>query len=297
MALQQLRMWAAGLRCAEMADCRVAMTAIALALVAGFGDSAAAAIEVPPQLEFPTTFRSPGSAAPSLPVTASNTGAATVRVRAVVVGSADIWQSLEAGVFTLAPQASHDFPVRFTPPEAGGFDARLELVDDDGGVVLATVQLSGRARNRPVDLQAVEIDLGVVGVGVRTIRPGALALANRELAETFVLRAIETNDAAFEILGATEIELEPRVSHAFDVIVTPATAGDFEATAEVFLDEDPTPQAIATLRGRAVSSGGGGGCASSGAGDASTCLLVLLVLGRVRSIRATRSRSRASRRP
>jgi outer membrane protein OmpA-like peptidoglycan-associated protein len=239
-------------------------------------------LAVDPALAFPATFRNPGSAAPVRPVTVTNMGKAPLVVSAAMLdttGQPEMWELVDGSAVTIPPTASHDFLVRFVPSMSGTFSADLVLTNDDLDEGMARITLAGDGLNRAVDF-GPEIDVGLTGIGIPITREDILRITSMDPANDFTISAIEIEGAeGFSLAEPASGTLPAGGTRDFDVVFAPEEQGEFEATAILFLDEDPTGSAMVKLRGRAVfvDARGGGGCATGhdfGAG-------LLLIIGAI----------------
>jgi outer membrane protein OmpA-like peptidoglycan-associated protein len=224
-------------------------------------------LAVEPTLDFPATFRNPGSAAPVRPVTVMNMGKAPLVVSAAMLdttGQPEMWELVDGSAVTIPPSASHDFLVRFVPSMSGAFGAELVLTNDDLDEGMARITLAGAGMNRAVDF-GPEIDVGLTGIGIPITREDILRITSMDPSNDFTISAIEIEGAeGFSLGDPAEGLLPAGGTRDFDIVFAPEEQGEFEATAILYLDEDPTGSAMVTIRGRAVfvDARGGGGCAT-----------------------------------
>jgi MYXO-CTERM domain-containing protein len=252
-------------------------------------------VGVSPAPTFPDTFKNPGDVAPVMPVTISNTGYAPLDVTAVMLDNDPIWTLDNPESVVIPAASSHDFMVRFQPLMAGKAPTgHLAIMNNDNeeGKALVQVDLEGNGLNRNVAMGPRVIPLGFTGIGI-PIRLSELApneplvVENADLVNGFNIATIKVDsivgaDGTFEIIDSqgdepSNLPLDPGGTHSFDITFTPNEVGDFEATATLYLDQDPSPQAQVTLRGRGlyVDARGGGGC-STGGGKSSGWLALAL---------------------
>jgi outer membrane protein OmpA-like peptidoglycan-associated protein len=248
-------------------------------VVRGHGtDRDLSVLEIP---TFPDTFRNPGDQAPVRAVRIGNSGEATLHVTAVMVtNDADVWQLVDTTPIDIPGLASHEFLVRFAPKVAGKApQAALEVTSDDPQSATTRVDLMGNGIDRRVMFAPTAVDVGFTGIGVPVSIADALTVTSLDADHDFTIRSIEiTGDGGFELAGnATNALLAATATQPFGVTFTPAAEGEFTATATLYLDMDPLPQASVELRGRAVfvDAGGGGGCSSGRTNGGGAVLLVL----------------------
>ena len=234
---------------------------------------------------FPDTFRNPGTAAPVMPVTIMNTGEATLHVSAAMLSNDPIWQLLDTAPVDVPGHGMFDFHVKFSPTMAGKApDGQLVIMDNDNGMPMVMVVLQGNGINRNVEMAPNVINLGYTGVGIpvhlSVIAPNDLMqVTSLDATNTFTIRSIDIDggNGAFTIDGSpSNVTLAPSSSQQFDVTFTPNAEGDFNATAYLYLDMDPTPQAMVMLQGHAVfaDARGGGGC-QTGRGSGTGALVIV----------------------
>ena len=255
-------------------------------------------ISVAPAPTFPDTYKNPGADAPVMPVSVTNNGDAPLDISAVMLTNDPIWTLVNPDPVVVPGRGTHDFNVRFSPLMAGKAPVgHLTIMNNDNGMPLVSVDLNGNGVARNVAVGPGEIDLGYVGIGM-TVKLSAIAptevlsVANADTA-TFPITKVEImggNDAfAVTTLDGAPLDLTdpmqlaPSSSATFDIEFTPNYEGDFEASAIVYLGDDPQP--AVTLRGRGlyVDTGGGGGCSTGhGSGIAMVFVVLALALGRRR---------------
>jgi len=254
-------------------------------------------IAVAPAIAFPDTFRNPGDQATVMPVTVKNVGEYPLHVSGIEVLGQPGWSLAETTTtFDVPGLGSHDVMVRFSPETAGKApDGTLIVTSDDRTNATMMVTLTGNGKDRRVQLAPTAIDLGDTGAGVPTrlsiLHPdGLLTVENHDADHAFQIRAIEIEgDPVFQIEGlATDEQLPASGTKRFDIVFAPPGIGEFEATAVLYLDQDPTPQVSVPLHGRSlfVDARGGGGC---NAGRSSGGAGLVLVLGAVALARRRRA--------
>jgi outer membrane protein OmpA-like peptidoglycan-associated protein len=248
--------------------------------------------------EFPPTFRNPGVAgAPVRPVTVRNTGRAVLRVSAVMLAEADpqVWTIVNPQPIDIPGEASHDFLVRFAPAEVGLASAVLVVSSDDAASPMAQVTFTGTGIDRRVGFGAPLVDIGYTAANIPLTIADVIEVASIE--DTgFTISRIEIGEPDAACLGAaigapgvfaipdatTGIELPSRGTRRFGLTFSPTEQGVFVASASLFVDPDPLPQARVCLRGTAlfVDARGGGGCQAGGeVGWGALAVVVIGVLG------------------
>ena len=245
---------------------------------------------------FPPTFRNPGDAAPVQAITVRNTGEAPLSISALMITGDPVWQLAEAGPIDIPGGGSHDVLVRFSPTTIGAAPAgQLTLMNNDNANPMAVVTLSGEGKNRDVAFAAPMIDLGHVAVGGE-VTVELLTVINHDPANPFTVREIALDaGSAFAVAGepgskipASAATLERAGSQTYAVTFAPTAEGDFHATATLYLDQDPVPQATIELVGHAssVSVHGGGGCSTTGGATGGAVIALVALLVRRRRTRA-----------
>ncbi len=253
-------------------------------------------------LEFPETFRNPGDMAPVQTVDIANTGEATLTMSAIMLTGDAQFTLLDTTPVPVAGGQTASFRVRFSPTtDSGDFTAKLGIMHDDNGTStpnMSEATLHGRAAARMVTGSPNTIDLGITGIGVPVqysdVTPGGVKLMNMDSARAFTIRELkiagDTHGVFTLVDNVATRNLAAGATASYDVIFTPTQAaidalppeanGEFEATLEVYLDQDPSAQSVLTIKGRAVEiQVRGGGCSAAGGGGWGALLLIALALG------------------
>jgi outer membrane protein OmpA-like peptidoglycan-associated protein len=251
-------------------------------------------------LEFPATFRNPGDAAPIESVDIMNTGEATLHMSAVMLTGDAQFTLLDTAPVPVAGGAVAHFRVQFAPTtDSGDFTAQLGISHDDNNAPtpnMSVAMLHGQAAARMVTGSPNTIDLGVTGVGVPVkysdLTPGGVKLVNMDATRAFTIRQIKIAGDAANVFAfidnSSTRDLAASATASYDVTFTPTVSGDYTATLEVYLDQDPTAQTILTIKGKAVDvEVRGGGCAAGGGGGWGGLALIGLALA-LRSRRGRR---------
>jgi hypothetical protein len=246
------------------------------------------------QAAVPSTFRNPGEHAPVITTSVSNLGSEPLRIAPVLDTPDSTWKLLNPGTITLSGFSTYNFDVRFSPIVAGlAPEAQLAILNADTGRPMAISVLQGFGVDRTVEMGPPLIDLGITNVGV-PIRLSEIAAGNLlhvtsfDAASVHQIRDIVLDgDYVFSIVEPARMaELLPNSTRNFDVEFTPTTDGDFETTASLYLDSDPTVQATVKIRGHAQLVAEGGGCSTSdGARGGVIMTLAALLLARRRRSR------------
>jgi len=257
-------------------------------------------IDITATTTFPDTFRNPGADAPVRPVTVTNTGEATLHITAAMVTSADpaVWTLVDATPQDVPGGASFDFLVRFAPTSVGTQPTgTLTLTSDDSSEPMAEVTFSGNGIDRNVAFGAPRVDLGFTGVGVPVTLDDVLLVASMNASTTFRITRIDVADAdpacidsgmisdatAFAVIDPPNgDELPASEQRTFGMAFAANVPGRFVASAQLFIDSDPIPQATICVQGTAVfvDAHGGGGCSSGrGLGGGALILIGFAALG------------------
>jgi uncharacterized protein (TIGR03382 family) len=265
---------------------------------------------VPQAQTAPTTFRNPGTLAPVIPVTITNTGEAVLHITAAMVADGAAWSLVDTAAVDVPGGGTHDFQVKFAPTDIGANQTGqlvLTSLDNTNAPITATIPLTGTAEARNVAFgpaAAIDpnapipvIDVGVTGVNLPITLADALKVTNLDPGNPFTIHQITLDDATnFTIEDAPKDQALPAsAAQGYAVQFAPTARGDFAVTATLFLDQDPVPHAKVMITGTAdaVEAHGGGGCnaGSSGTGGLG---LGLAALGVLRRRRARASRAVAS---
>jgi hypothetical protein len=231
---------------------------------------------------FPPAFRNPGSSAIPRAITVHNNGEAGLRISAVMLAGAPVWQLVDARPIDILGGGSHDFLVKFLPTTVGAApEGQLTLFNNDNGKPMAVVRLTGNGKARGVSFGEAPIDLGYTGVGIPITAADILTVTNLDPRTRFTIHAISIDDPAFQVIDPpSDVELAALAAARFGVTFAPTAVGDFTATASLYLDEDREQTAEVRLAGHAVfvAAHGGGGCDVGGRGPGWGALLGLAIL-------------------
>ncbi|HEY1548917.1 MAG TPA: choice-of-anchor D domain-containing protein [Kofleriaceae bacterium] len=242
---------------------------------------------------FPDTLLNPGYAAAVEPITIANTGGAVLSLTNPSITNSPVWSLVNNGPVDLPGNSTYPLLVRFQPDTVGAAPTATFSVDTDDPAhpqLTATLGGNGIDRHAAMTPSMLELDYAGVGTTVHGSDPSrdvSITVTNNDPTQTYTINAIRAfgGEGAFEVLNA-QGALAPGESRNFDVAFTPPHPGDFTATASLFLDLDPVPEASITLHGTGdfVAVHGDGGC--NAAGDASLVvpLLALLLLRRKRRV-------------
>ncbi|HEX4419657.1 MAG TPA: choice-of-anchor D domain-containing protein [Kofleriaceae bacterium] len=245
---------------------------------------------------FPTTFRNPGDSAPVIPVTVLNGGEAPLNITATMISGDPVWQLVDGAPVVVPGGTTHDFMVKFAPNAVGPAPTgQLTLTNDDHTMPMAMIPLNGMGTSRDVafgpqtGVEPRMLNIGETGVGIPLTADDILLVVNKDPSATFSIHAIRLDDdSAFQLAAPpTDQMLAPGATQSFAVTFNPSKVGTFQATATLYLDQDPFAQSQVVLAGDAVfaEAHGGGGCdagGASGSGGLAIGLAALGVIGRRR---------------
>ncbi|HTL33737.1 MAG TPA: choice-of-anchor D domain-containing protein, partial [Kofleriaceae bacterium] len=262
-------------------------------------------IAVAPAPVFPPTFRNPGDAAPIMPVTITNNGDFPLAISAVMLSDDPVWTLVNPDPVTIPGRGTYDFNVKFSPVTAGKAPTgHLMIMDDDNARPSVAFDFDGTGLDRNVSINPTVIDFGYAPIGgevkLSEVSPTTpLAVTNMETAAPIMIHSIQIDGEGFTVFdpktsaSPNDFPLDPGTTKGFDVTFSPDRGGTFEATATLYLDMDPSPQATIQLRGHAatVDVHGGGGCSAGHdlGGGALILIAVVLVLRRRRGAATARA--------
>jgi large repetitive protein len=222
---------------------------------------------------FPATLLNPGYAATVEPITIANTGGAVLSLTNPTITGSPVWSFVNDGPVDVPGNSTYPLLVKFQPDSVGSAPTATFTIDTDDP---AHPQLTGSVGGTGVDRMAamsppmLEFDYAGVGTTVHGSDPSrdvAITVTNNDPVRTYNISAIRAfgGEGAFEVLNA-QGSIGPGESRDFDVAFTPPHPGDFTATASLFLDLDPVPEASVTLHGTGdfVAVHGDGGCDAAG---------------------------------
>lgn len=258
-------------------------------------------IELVGSVQFPDTFRNPGEMATVLPVTVKNIGEYPLHVSSVQLDGAPNWElAASFEPFDVPGLSSVDVDVKFTPVSAGKApDGILAVMSDDRTNNLLNVVISGNGKDRNVSM-GPSVDFGNTGAGV------PVTLTSLKTSDQW-LRIANLDEADFKIREITfdmpdvfhierlsgdsvaNMDLPIGANEPFEIVFSPPDVGEYVATMNLYLDEDPLVARSIEVRGRALfvdAHGGGGFGCSAGHGTGGGMALVLLALLRRKRRRA-----------
>jgi hypothetical protein len=139
--------------------------------------------------------------------------------------------------FVVAPGATHNVDVRFSPTSGGPKTATLRLASDDSDESAIDVTLSGTATTAPeVDVVLTPIQYGETLVGASSSR--ALAVRNAGSADLHATASLVGAQAGeFSVLQTTSFTVAPGATHTVDLRFVPTSGGPKETTFRLTSDD------------------------------------------------------------
>jgi hypothetical protein len=139
--------------------------------------------------------------------------------------------------FVVAPGATHNVDVRFSPTSGGPRTATLRLASDDSDESAVDVTLSGTATTAPeADVVLTPIHYGETLVGVSSSR--ALAVRNAGSADLHVTPSLVGAQAGeFSVLQTTSFTVAPGATHTVDLRFVPTSGGPKDTTFRLTTDD------------------------------------------------------------
>jgi outer membrane protein OmpA-like peptidoglycan-associated protein len=238
-------------------------------------------------LAFPPTRRNSES---TLDVIVQNTGEAPLALAELTfVGDGAAAFSTAQGPATVPPGGELSITVRFRPTAAAMFSGELVLTNDDDGLPMAAIALSGLGVLPPLSIAPGELSANVVPVGIKRRLADRFVISNpqdvaAEITQVCVGAAgSETCDpsspfsvVAFEAAQTLEAQSDLELAVEF----APTAAGLFNGRVLVFVDGDPAPLLFVAVAGEGIDDVvlSGGGCAVGERGGAGAAWLFLVAL-------------------
>ena len=226
----------------------------------------------PTSIQFPDTPRNP-TTSPIQAITITNTGAATLDLSAVTLTGDAVFKLLDTPPTAIAGGASTLLHISFTPTaENTDYTSVLEISHDDTSFpegLNVMVPVTGRGVGRDVVIAPTMIDFGITPVGVPVTlskRGGQLTLTNQS-ATPIAVRAIQLVDSTglFTISGNDAQTLAPAATMSIDLTFSPTAEGVFNASVEIYFDQDPVAAAVVPVVGTSVGVHvHGSGCSATG---------------------------------
>jgi len=263
-------------------------------------------------LDFPDTYRNSDNP-PQLQVKIDNAGEAPLAIQMVskTGGGENAFTLVNQLDSTIVGLSNSTLTVQFDPGSGGDFAATLEIMNDDDQRPRVEIALNGRGvvpnfmpDRGDYDMTAGDCDLtssspkGCIGVGIPTrvtaAIPDGIRFTNLE-PQAFRVRELRLVDddgapvdqSLFRIVDFQSEDVGPNQVYSVDVEFTAPDPGDYHATLEVYLDNDPERVVFVTVRATAVEVRlRGGGCGVGGGAGLGAALLLLLAAGLFRRRRA-----------
>jgi len=199
-----------------------------------------------------------GTTSPSENVTITNVGDHDLTIDAIHldIGYSDDF-TLVSGYTTpivLAPDASHNVTIEFSPDYAGHAEDYLYIDSDDPDEGTVSVYLEGTGVEPDIHVTpAGPVDFGEVIVGT-TSDPKTITISNVGEYDLNVT-AIELDDAIdffIESGNATPIVIAPDTSHNVNIVFTPQDTGDRYDDVQIYSNDPDNPTVTVALEGRGI---------------------------------------------
>ncbi|HOS04166.1 MAG TPA: choice-of-anchor D domain-containing protein, partial [Candidatus Hydrogenedentes bacterium] len=187
----------------------------------------------------------------NLPV--SNVGAASLQVSSVSIAGVNASDfSAPVTPFTVAPGATHNVSVTFTPASPGLKSASFVLTHNRSVNGVTTVApLSGTGTGSTLSLSANTIDFGTVAVGQSMQwRLSATNTGNQDL----VLSSIVASSEIFASSLAS-VTIPAGGSQSLDVTFAPTSSGDASGSLHMHSNDPNNPEIVVSLLGKGVEAG------------------------------------------
>ncbi|MBE0643004.1 MAG: choice-of-anchor D domain-containing protein [Bacteroidetes bacterium] len=208
-------------------------------------------------IAFPTTTVGERS---SERVKVSNKGGVPLSIRGTMLtgnGSA-AYVVRDGDTTTIAPGASWEFTVEFTPPDAIPFSATLTIYSNDPDSPAYPVFLNGTgvgAIEPQIELERSTINFASIPIGAS--REESLKIENVGLASlTLINYALQGVDAGqFALVTGNPVTLDPGQVTTITLAFTPTSGGMHSADLIIHSNDPVTPNALVTLIGHAAVTG------------------------------------------
>jgi hypothetical protein len=190
----------------------------------------------------------------------SNVGTADLTVTGLTFGvgsSADF--ALNPGApmtpFTVAPSASVDVPVDYTPGEEGADSGSLEIASDDPDTSVVTVSLSGNGIIPPPDQCVIGVspptlDYGTVEIGMTA--QFATTVSNTGTVDCTVDASVSSATGEFVLASVASFIVAPNSSADVLVDYMPLDVGDDAGTLDLASNDPDQPLVMVPLAGSGV---------------------------------------------
>ncbi|MDH3300131.1 MAG: choice-of-anchor D domain-containing protein [Acidimicrobiia bacterium] len=240
-------------------------------LIGGDVDWAVVAVEIkggPAGPPIPDIAVNPGSVAfgpvvtgssGSASVSVTNEGTGPLSVSATTLGGANSGLfSIDSGggAFTLAPGASQNIDLLFSPTALGSFSATLTIDSDDPDEPSVVVPLSGDGVSAPppdIAVNPTSVSFGSVLIG--SSASASVTVSNEGTGSLSVTATTlgGANSGLFSIdSGGGAFVLAPGESRAIGLSFSPAALGSFSATLTIDSDDPDEPSVVVPLSGDGV---------------------------------------------
>ncbi len=182
-------------------------------------------------------------------LTVRNTGTGDLSVTGVQ-SSDPAFSVSDDTAFDLAPDASRELTVQFSPTSVGEQQATLTIESNDASQPTLAVPLSGTGLGVPqIAVEPTSIDFGTVVLGQAAER--TLTVQNAGTGDLSVT-AVRTGDPAFSVIGDTAFEVAPGASQAITVRFLPTSVGQRQVNLTIESNDSGQPTVTVVLSAQAV---------------------------------------------
>ncbi len=182
-------------------------------------------------------------------LTVRNTGTGDLSVTGVQ-SSDPAFSVSDDTAFDLAPDASRELTVQFSPSSVGEQQATLTIESNDASQPTLAVPLSGTGIGVPqIAVEPTSIDFGTVVLGQAAER--TLTVQNAGTGDLSVT-AVRTGDPAFSVIGDTAFEVAPGASQAITVRFLPTSVGQRQVNLTIESNDSGQPTVTVVLSAQAV---------------------------------------------
>lgn len=188
----------------------------------------------------------------SMKITVSNAGGAVAHVGAPVrSGSSDF--AVATAAFNVAPGASYDVSITYTPAGDGVDSGSIALTSDDPTNPTISVSLAGRGVQSALAVSPASVSFGSVATNGIVAR--VVTLANNGSAEAHVSAVSIAGSGEFALgAGAPSVPFAVALGGSVDVPLSyrPIDTGSDSATLDITSDDPVSPQLTVTLGGAGI---------------------------------------------
>jgi hypothetical protein len=153
------------------------------------------------------------------------------------------------GEFVIAPDASREVVVTFSPEEVGGFEGELTVASNDPDANRVVLALIGSCGDPDIAIAPEALDFGAVIVD--QIGEQTITITNEGNADLRIDDLI-VEGAYFSVDFNDEIVIQPDGEHELVVTFAPEGRGEFDGVVEIVSDDPDEAEVIINLTGSAV---------------------------------------------